>query len=161
VWSGTRATLATAQAAGPDGTTTAAKITEDATASNNHLIAENVTAAAGTYTYSTYLHAGTAGSDGIAIVVEDSAFTNIAGAAFSNTGVYLGSILTAGNGAVISAGSQALTGGWFRVWMTFSMVAAPAFEFIFLTQGASNVFSGNSTNNVLVWGPAMRAGTLP
>jgi hypothetical protein len=161
VWAGSRATLATASAAAPDGTTTAAKITEDATAFNNHAIGENVAAGAGTYTYSTYLHAGTAGSDGIAIVVYDSGFTNIAGAVFSNAGVYFGSVLTAGNGAVISAGSQALAGGWFRVWMTYSMGAAPAWEFIYLAQGAGVVFSGNSTNNVLVWGPAMRAGTLP
>ena len=53
VWSGIRATLTTlAAATDPNGGSVAAKIIEDGTAANNHSIAENITVAAGTWTYS-------------------------------------------------------------------------------------------------------------
>jgi hypothetical protein len=130
---------------------------------NRHRISVAVSGTStGVNTVSAYFHAGTSGSLNPVLVAYDTGFSNSQGAIFSlSDGSFVAGTQHAGSGAIISTGSQSLASGWWRVWATFSLGAAPASAEIQVAQGSNNFFTGNSADNLLVWGATMRAGNLP
>lgn len=160
-WSAFNSTLTTGVATGPDGATDAAAITESS-AFNRMQQGFAVVGSSGSNTMSVYIHTGSTGSDNITLTAYDSAFTNTAGAIFqTSNGAFLGTQQMAGNGSVTGVGSQSMGNGWTRVWMTFTVGTTVAWYEVGLAQGTSIFITGNSSNNVYIWGPALRAGSLP
>lgn len=164
-WSATNATLTTSQGTDPLGGSTAAKITVD-TNNNRHRITEQSAlsgGSTGSNTMSGYFHAGSGGSLNPVLAVYDSSFfSSSVGAVFSITdGSFIGTTQQTGAGAITATGSQYMGNGWWRVWATFTLGVAPGWSEVQVAQGFNNFFTGNGTDNLLVWGVAMRPGTLP
>ena len=162
-WSTTNATLTAAAGTDPLGGGTAAKLTVDGN-NNRHRITATAAAggSTGVNTMSGYFHAGTGSLNPVLVAYDPGFFTSTIGAIFSITdGSFVGLTQHTGSATIISTGSQSVGNGWWRVWATFNLGLVPAFPEVQVAQGFNNFFTGNGTDNLLVWGVAIRPGTLP
>jgi len=142
---------------------TAAKLTVDGN-NNRHRITATAAAggSTGVNTMSGYFHAGTGSLNPVLVAYDPGFFTSTIGAIFSITdGSFVGLTQHTGSATIISTGSQSVGNGWWRVWATFNLGLVPAFPEVQVAQGFNNFFTGNGTDNLLVWGVAIRPGTLP
>ena len=150
VWGKVRATVSANGAAAPDGTMTADKLVEDATASNSHLIASaSVSFTSGTtYTFTVYAKAGERSQLGI---------NGPAGTGLDNPAVF-----NLSNGTVVSAGSftaslQALANGWYRCIATATASGTGSGPVILrLALAGSTTYTGDGASGVYIWGAQLQ-----
>lgn len=162
-WSATNASLATAAGTDPLGGSTAAKITVDGN-NNRHRITSTALSggSTGVNTMSAYFHAGTGSLNPVLAAYDSSFFASSIGVIFSiSDGSFVTTTQQTGSGSVIATGSQSMGNGWLRVWATFTLGTAPGWAEVQVAQGFNNFFTGNGSDNLLVWGAAMRPGSLP
>jgi hypothetical protein len=146
-WTKTRATVSENEATDPNGTGTAWKLVEDATATNTHFIEQTVTAISGaSYTFSAYFMAGerTFGSlrfAGAAWGSDKSAFYNL------STGA------TATVEAGLTATISAVGGGWYRCTATTTASAATTgtVRIHVASADATQSYTGNGTSGIYIW----------
>ncbi len=76
-------------------------------------------------------------------------------AIWQQTGAALpGGVLLAGAAAVVGGpGTVTIGNGWYKAWITFTLGAAAATEYIGIYNGTLNNYTGDGTSNVLVWAP--------
>lgn len=166
-WVATRSTLATGAASDPSGGTNAALLTEDATASNNHYIEQDITGLSGsaTYTFSAKIKVGGTGTRNIALSYSDFGFINTVFAVFNpSTGALVGSALTTGAAVVSATNASNLGSGWFQVWVTSNLNLAGSGIFrliVYMVSGSSGTYTGDGASNVLLFDPHMLLGTSP
>ena len=149
-WGKVRATVSANGAAAPDGTMTADKLVEDATASNSHLIASaSVSFTSGTtYTFTVYAKAGERSQLGI---------NGPAGTGLDNPAVF-----NLSNGTVVSAGSftaslQALANGWYRCIATATASGTGSGPVILrLALAGSTTYTGDGASGVYIWGAQLQ-----
>lgn len=144
-WTQSRATVTANAVAAPDGTTTADKLIEDATAANDHRVFQNVTTTAAAWTVSiffkqaernwAYIRINNSGS------VQRFAFFNLATGAVGTTSL--------GITATISARSD----GWYFCTATIATALAGSNPILFGTASADNtpIYDGNGTSGVYIW----------
>lgn len=163
-YSAFNATVTTAAATDPAGGSNAVRITEDSTTANRHIDQGSITTGStGQNTASVYVHTGSSGSRNVTFGVYDTSFTNELGAIFSPTdGSFVSIGQNVGSGAIVSTGSQSVGNGWYRCWFTFTLNGnAPTSGFVGLASSTNYSYNGDGASNLLVWGPAVRPGSLP
>jgi len=146
-WPKGGATVSQDVIAAPNGTLTADKLVESATTAQ-HRVLQNVTHAAGVYTYSIYAKAGERSwlflqQDGI----PTGQFFDLSSGALGNA-----------TGTAPVAGIVPVGGGWYRCWMTYTAAAGtPAvYAMVASSNGVSN-YAGDGASGLYIWGADLKA----
>jgi len=151
VWAKVRSTVAANAGTAPDGASTADKLVEDTTASDNHFVRQTVTLSAGVHTRSVYLKASGRSWARLIIGGLGSCYfdlTNGATGTLTGTGSPSASIVNAGN-------------GWWRCILTATATAATYdCNTLAATGNGGDVYTGNGSSGILIWGEQMEAGAF-
>lgn len=155
VWGQQRLTGVTADAVtGPDWTATADLLVEDATATNTHLISQNVTLVVGqTYTFSCFLKLKerhvTLGVNSANKLVTFNLTTGAVGASF---------------GSPVATGVIPAPNGYYRGWFAFQATNASESLLVLLNSDATTggrIYSGDGASGAYAWGAQFEAGVGP
>lgn len=156
-WTKTRATVSANAVMAPDGTTTADKLVEDATASNTHFLSQAVTLAGGAgkrFAVSVFARAG----ERTDILLRGTDATNSFQAVFSLSSGAVTSSATAGTGVHVRSYVETwldwLGFTWYRcvVVGTAGAVTANVQGFVMLVSGGTNTYTGDGASGVYLWG---------
>jgi hypothetical protein len=138
----------------PDGTTTAERVTENAT-SNSHAAYQSITWAVGTYTASCFAkRPSTAPRD------QFSMTSFATGGAFVATFDLVNGTVSGTAGTGVTARITPFSNGWFRCEMTFAVTGAgaAAIEFGLALPGGVRVYLGDGASGLLMWGAQIETG---
>jgi len=155
-WTATESTVTTDVTAGPNGVSSADKITAS-TNNSLHLISKSITDTAAPWTYSVFAKA--AGHDRIILNAYN---TNYVG--FNLTSGVVESSLGIG---ITSASIQNYGNGWYRCSITSASVssgisvALTVFNAAYTNGNTNPIFTGNETDGVFIWGAQFEAGVYP
>lgn len=153
-WTKERTTISADSTVAPNGTTTADTITADGT-SGTHTIAQSISFINGlTYTYSTYLKAGTNNFAQLRTV--GSVVVN----GFANFDLSTGVLGTVGTG--VTASITSASSGWYRCSITFTSIVTasnPVYTLIVTSGTAVNAESNTLTTSVITWGQQLEIGS--
>jgi hypothetical protein len=148
-WTKTRSAVIVTSAVSPAGTSDAAKIVEDGTAADSHLISQSVTLSAGAYTRSVYLKP--AGRQWARL-----GFGGLAAAYFDLSAGTVGSVSGTGS---LSATIQAAGNGWYRASLSFTATAGTVSISTGCALGnGSDLYTGDGSSGLLLWGDQLEAG---
>jgi hypothetical protein len=143
-WTKTRSSIQSSATTAPDGTTTADKLIEDASASNTHLIGSTVTPPSTPHTLSVFAKKGE--RDFIVLRLGgQNDFFNL------NTGVALTNI----NSPTITNYGN----GWYRCTVTNSLGTQGSYRMS--ADGITDSYTGDGTSGIFIWGAQLEAGSFP
>lgn len=153
VWSKTRSNVTGNVILAPNGTNTADKLIEDATASDNHYLPTTVTTLAATTTFSCYAKA--AERNWMWISMRDSG--NNARVGYFN--ISSGVVGTAGAGLTVSISS--VGNGWHRCIATIATAYGGVSPVVIgiATSNNSQVYNGDGTSGIYIWGAQLEVGS--
>jgi hypothetical protein len=142
-WRKFRASITPNTIVAPDGTLTGGKLVEDTTASNTHLIDQNLTPAVGTYAWSVYAKAG------------ERSFVRLGFTTASANGAYFnlanGTVGTVGAG--VTASITAVGNGWYRCVAVRTTAATSEVPSIGLASADNtNAYTGDGYSGIYIWG---------
>jgi hypothetical protein len=155
-WLPTRASVATVSSTAPSGAASVDKIVED-TSTNSHFISQTVNPVAGNASVALSIFAKPAGRNFLAFVTQDSEGTFKT--SFFN--VSNGTIGTVASGHTASI--EAFPDGWYRcVIVTAQSAVSGVFRFYPgpANVNGSNIYAGDGSSGVLVWGAQLEAGAF-
>jgi hypothetical protein len=151
----------------PDNTNTANLCTES-TANNSRSIYQGLTAAAGTYTASVWVKAGTGSTRYIRLVIPSAAGNFVYVTVNISTGAVTQAAAAVGTASAASATVTPYAGSWYRIQLTGTLAAAVNFVFIVPLDSATpsvntgdygrEAYVGNGST-FLVWGAQLEAGS--
>lgn len=159
-WTKTRSSITANSTTAPDGTATADRLVEDATASNTHLVSVAPTVAVSTvHTISIFAKAGTRTAFDLVIGQ---------GASYTARNFNLSTGLTETNKSGMNdAGTSnssmtALPNDWYlcTVTMNLTQASSAGVAQIILTNGANAVYSGDGASYLFIWGAQVEAGAF-
>lgn len=151
----------------PDNTNTANLCTES-TANNSRSIYQGLTAAAGTYTASVWVKAGTGSTRYIRLVLPSAAGNFVYVTVNISTGAVTQAAAAVGTASAASATVTPYAGSWYRIQLTGTLAAAVNFVFIVPLDSATpsvntgdygrEAYLGNGST-FLMWGAQLEAGS--
>jgi hypothetical protein len=151
----------------PDNTNTANLCTES-TANNSRSIYQGLTAAAGTYTASVWVKAGTGSTRYIRIVIPSAAGNFVYVTVNISTGAVTQAAAAVGTASAASATVTPYPGSWYRIRLTGTLAAAVNFVFIVPLDSATpsvntgdygrEAYLGNGST-FLIWGAQLESGS--
>lgn len=144
-WINTRSSEVANDTIAPDGTKSADKLTEDATASNSHFLSQAITFTASDYTFSVFVK-GSERSQ-IALVLNDGTNTVSRGFDLSSGTTITGPFGDPDDFKIVDLGN-----GWFRCLITNTMIAAAGDIQIRLGDGGSFSYNGDGSSGAYLWG---------
>jgi hypothetical protein len=150
-WSKTRATVTANATTAPDGTATADKIFEDATAANSHGVNTVTVSVPGTLTFSVYAKA--AERSRIRIQIYESANTGQAFFDLSN-GTFDNLLAGTNSVSITPVGDS-----WYRCVVTKTIVTSCAIYLNLATTGTTISYDGDITKGIYLWGAQLEAGS--
>lgn len=163
-WVPTRASISSNADTAPDGTTTADRLIEDATATNSHPVIQAVTITAnGNYAASVFAKAGT--RSWILLQFERHSNGAINAQRYFNlaTGA-LGTASANGGATIIASGIVPLANGWYRCYVSGNIAGGftdGAIRVGLATGDGGAIYSGDGASYVSLWGGQLEAGAFP
>jgi hypothetical protein len=157
-WEKVRATISADQTASPTGETTADKLINDTTASNNHRVDRGTLSLNLNTVYTVSVFAKASEYSGLALGVDPSSPTT--GVQFSLSGS--GSV-TAQN-AGYTGTIQNFGNGWFRCTATFTSSSTVPNHRLYMYVGQNGTtfsYTGDGTSGIFIWGVQLEAGSFP
>jgi hypothetical protein len=156
-WEKVRATISADQTASPTGQTTADKLINDTTASNNHRVDRGSLSLNLNTVYTVSVFAKASEYSGLALGVDPS--NPITGVQFSLSGS--GSV-TAQN-AGYTGTIQNFGNGWFRCTATFTSSSTVPNHRLYMYVGQNGTtfsYTGDGTSGIFIWGAQLEAGAF-
>jgi len=146
-WTKNRSSISADAIAAPDGTTTADKLVEDTTVTNNHRVFQSITTTAVATTWSVYAKAAERSWIYLRI---DRSDTTTPQAWFNLGSGVVGTVAGAG----LTSGISALGNGWYRCWVVIDAALAGANQPIIgmATADNSTNYTGDGTSGLYLWG---------
>jgi hypothetical protein len=142
-WAKTRCSITANSVVSPDGNTTADTLVEDTTASATHPVSQGVTLTAAAQTFSVYAKAANRSWIQIALLS-----TANASAYFNLSNGTVGTVGSAATASIVSVGN-----GWYRCVITATTAAGANTLGIYpASADATNVYTGNGTASIYIWG---------
>ena len=151
-WNNTNFTAATNDAVAPDGTTTAEKFTNNGTGTNRSVY-QAFTSTAAAYTYSLFVKQGTSAICRVGLYDVSAGWLHLATFTFATESM----ATTSGSGTY---GSQKLSNGWYRIWVTGTFPAGASDRAYFYASTTDGV-SGADGDSVYAWGAQIELGAYP
>ena len=150
----------------PDNTNTANLCTES-TANNSRAIYQASTAAAGTYTASVWVKAGTGSTRYIRLVISSAAGNFVYVTVNISTGAVTQAAAAVGTASAASATVTSYRGSWYRIGLTGTLAAAPNVFIVPLGSAAPSVPTGDygreaylgNGSTFLIWGAQLELGS--
>jgi hypothetical protein len=150
-------TIATNQAASPDGTTTAESLTASAGTVNPYAYQAVTTVNSSVYTFSIYVKKNT--HDFVQIVLNGVAN------GFANFNISSGVVGTLGAGGSATSSIVNVGNGWYRCIITYTAAGTTSAGYINLigsaTAGRGATFTAAGTESVYLWGQQLELGAFP
>lgn len=154
-WGKTRASITSNTIVAPDGTLTGDKLVEDTTATNTHLVSDNVNLIANTsYTATVYVKA----AERTRVRLQNSAVANWATLGEAYFDLSAGTIVS-GTGSITPIGN-----GWYRCSITGTFGGANAgggLNIFIVESGTTTSYTGNGYSGIYIWGAQLEAGAFP
>jgi hypothetical protein len=165
-WGTSNATITSNSTTAPDGTITADTLIEN-TVNGIHYVGRSsaITTIGGqTYTFSAYVKQFS-GTRNVALnPVATGASGSTKGAIFNLTsGTFVGTT-AGGTGSDYTAGDvtiQSVGNGWYRLSVKITVAGSLYYPTISLIDGTSEVYTGNGTSGIYVWGAQLNKGVAP
>lgn len=157
-WTKITATITADATTAPDGTTTADKLVEDATAATAHYILQAQAVTSGTsYTESVFAKAGERSQ--VAILLGTSGFgANVVGI-FTLSGDGTASLSVSGTASSVKI--EKYPDGWYRCSLTSQATASASPQtHIRLASGGVTAYDGDGASGLYIWGDQFEAGTF-
>lgn len=154
MWNKVRSVVTPNAGVAPDGTMTADKLVEDLSPSNDHRINMVYALTAGAaYTFSIYAKA----AERSQIVLYESASGSTRNVLFD----LLAGTATDMTGPGLSPTISAVGGGWYRCSISVPTVTNPAgvMAYMNMAVSGSNVYTGNGTSGLYLWGAQLELGS--
>jgi hypothetical protein len=158
-WVKLRSSVSANTVAAPDGTTTADTIVEDGSAAATHLMRQDLNVTSGT-TYTATFWVKAAGRTQVSFQFgsENACFAFEAGL-FTLSGAGTAATLS---GSPLATSIQAFPNGWYRCRVSATAAAtALAGLRVFLAEGGTTTYNGDSASGVYFWGAQFEAGAFP
>jgi len=154
-WSKTRSSITSNTIVAPDGTLTGDKLVEDTTASNTHLMTQNVSLIANTvYTASVYVKAG----ERTRFRLQNASVVNWATVGDAYFDLSAGTVIS-GTGTITPVGN-----GWYRCSITGTFGGSNAsggVNIILVSTGTTTSYTGDGYSGIYLWGADLEAGGYP
>jgi hypothetical protein len=147
------------QIVAPDGTTTAEKLIEDTTVTNNHIAFQTISSTATSICFSAFIKVAERSK------VFIQAYTNSSTSGIQCTFDLLAVTAQAsalGTGSSIASGINDYGNGWYRCWMSCTATAGTTItQTTMLMNGAATSYTGDGTSGIYIWGAQLEAGSFP
>lgn len=162
-WTASNSTLVRSSTKAPDATSSGVLWREDSTNSSHSLYQTSASFAAGSkVTYSVFVKP--AGRTSVRLNVYKSGSDFYANFDLTGSGSYQ-SLAANGSASAIAAQITALSNGWYRASVSGSIdgtsTAADAYLNILSSVSGSNVYTGNNTLGLYIWGAQLEVGIFP
>ncbi len=157
-WVKLRSPVSANTVAAPDGTTTADTLVEDGSAATTHLLRQDLNVTSGT-SYTATFWAKAAGRTQVSFQFgSDNACFAFEAGLFTLSGAGTAATLS---GSPLATSIQAFPNGWYRCRVSATAAAtALAGLRIFLADGGTTSYNGDSASGVYLWGAQFEAGTF-
>lgn len=157
-WTKVRSSVTADVMRAPDGTYSADKLIEDATAANTHIISIGASFTSGTtYTASIYTKAGERNE--CYLLLESAAFgVNVR---YDFTDLEAGTIVETTAGTNSSASIEYLFDGWYRISITADAIATSAAGFRFGLSNGTSTYDGDGSSGMFIWQAQVEASPYP
>lgn len=133
----------------PDGTNTADQLIELATL-DQHVIYQNQTVVAGTYTFSVYAKSTGGAQRWISMYPQGTGVV-----AYAIFDINAGAVTLTGGAQYVSSSVSSVGNGWFRCSVTFTSGAVSVANVVYLSNASNTqapVYTGNGSSGAYIWG---------
>lgn len=163
-WSKVRSSITANATAAPDGTLTADKLVEDATAANTHDLRQSLVKSASSITYSVSAFVKAAERTWCFLWLYGASQSNRGEAWFDIASTSAGTVQTQGTGfSGATSAVQSMGGGWLRGGLTVASNTDTTLGLLFGTAvaNANSQTNGDGVSGLYAWGSQIEVGAYP
>ena len=150
----------------PDGTTAAAKLTDNSVSGAHYIALTNLAGLVNTpWTFSYYVHDTSMGYCSVSIL-DAVTTTNYANATFNLSNATVPFTIVNGAATGLTTGITAVGGGWYRVWISATLASTAdsgvIARIVMAINGTASGYSYSGTgSSIYVWGGQLEPATFP
>jgi hypothetical protein len=154
-WTATRSSIGANADTAPDGTATADRLIEDATAANTHFAAQGSLTITADVNVAVSIHAKAGTRSWVILQLSDATSTDAFQVSFNLATGAVGTTALAGTGTLVSKSIEALANGWYRLNLVGNIGngRTSVIARVFLAEGDNDAtYDGDGASYISLWG---------